>query len=82
MRAGVPSTYRPQVGYGFRGETLADLSITKIGGSGEVTSRRPLGPDCVEWAPVLLGNLGLGASYFWGQHFDGWAAGADLRFDF
>jgi hypothetical protein len=45
--------------YGFRGDTLADLSITKIGGSGEVASRRPLGPDCVEWAPVLLGNLGL-----------------------
>ena len=26
--------------------------------------------------------LGFGASYFFGGHFDGWSAGADVRFDF
>lgn len=26
--------------------------------------------------------LGLGTSYFFGGHFDGWSAGADVRFDF
>jgi len=26
--------------------------------------------------------LGLGASYFFGDHFDGWSAGLDLRFQF
>jgi hypothetical protein len=26
--------------------------------------------------------LGLGCSYFRGDHFSGWSAGADLRFEF
>ena len=45
--------------YTFRGGTLADLSITKIGGGGEVASPKPLGLGSLEWAPVLLGNVGL-----------------------
>jgi Solitary outer membrane autotransporter beta-barrel domain len=26
--------------------------------------------------------IGIGASYFWGEHFDGWSAGLDMRFQF
>ena len=44
--------------YSFRGGTLADLSISKLGGSGEVAAPRPLGPGGLKWAPVLQGNLG------------------------
>ena len=45
--------------YTFRGGTLADLSITKIGGGGEVAASRPLGVGDLQWAPVLQGNVGL-----------------------
>lgn len=44
--------------YTFRGGRLADLSMVKIGGGGDVTSASPLGLGGVEWAPVLEGNLG------------------------
>ena len=45
--------------YTFRTGSLADLSITKIGGGGAVASPRPLGLGGLEWAPVLEGNLGM-----------------------
>jgi hypothetical protein len=45
--------------YTFRSGSLADLSITKIGGGGAVASPRPLGLGSLQWAPVLQGNLGL-----------------------
>jgi hypothetical protein len=44
--------------YTFRGGNLADLSLSKIGGGGDVAARRPLGLGGMEWAPVLEGNLG------------------------
>ncbi|HEY9160517.1 MAG TPA: hypothetical protein VIS94_05490 [Desulfomonilia bacterium] len=36
----------------------------------------------------MMGNLwrtrwlGIGASYFWGEYFSGWATGADLKLQF
>jgi hypothetical protein len=45
--------------YTFRGGTLANVSITKLGGGGEVASPEPLGLARLRWAPVLQGNLGL-----------------------
>jgi hypothetical protein len=45
--------------YTFRGGTLADVSISKLGGGGEVASNRSLGLGRLQWAPVLQGNLGL-----------------------
>jgi len=45
--------------YTFRGGTLVDLSISKLGGGGEVASPRPLGLGSLQWAPVLQGNVGL-----------------------
>ncbi len=45
--------------YTFRGGSLADLSITKIGGGGMVASLKPLGLGNLQWAPVLQGNLGM-----------------------
>lgn len=45
--------------YTFRGGNLADLSIGKLGGGGEVAAPRPLGLGDLEWAPVLQGNLGM-----------------------
>src|SRR5260370_41837411 len=45
--------------YTFRSGSLADLSITKIGGGGEVASPSPLGLGSLQWAPVLQGNLGM-----------------------
>ena len=44
--------------YTFRGGSLAELSITKLGGGGEVASLQPLGLGSLQWAPVLLGNVG------------------------
>jgi len=45
--------------YTFRGGSIADLSISKIGGSGDVASAKPLGIGSLQWAPVLQGNLGM-----------------------
>src|ERR1017187_1131725 len=45
--------------YTFRGGNLADLSISKIGGGGEVASPSPLGLGSLQWAPVFLGNVGM-----------------------
>jgi len=45
--------------YTFRSGSLADLSITKIGGGGAVASPRPLCLGSLQWAPVLQGNLGM-----------------------
>jgi len=44
--------------YTFRGGTLANVGVTKIGGGGNVAAARPLGSGDIDWAPVLLGNLG------------------------
>jgi hypothetical protein len=44
--------------YTFRGGTLADVSVGKIGGMGQVAAPRPLGIGAMTWAPVLEGNLG------------------------
>lgn len=43
--------------YAFRGGSMADLSVTKIGGSGDITTPFDLGKG-ISWAPVLLGNIG------------------------
>jgi hypothetical protein len=45
--------------YTFRGGTLADVSISKIGGGGEIASPSPLGESSLQWAPVLKGSVGL-----------------------
>ena len=45
--------------YTFRGGTLADVSITKVGGGGQVAAPRSLGLGDLRWAPVLQGNVGL-----------------------
>jgi hypothetical protein len=44
--------------YTFRGGSLAELSIAKLGGSGVVAEPRPLGKSGLQWAPVLQGNIG------------------------
>ena len=44
--------------YTFRGGTLADVSITKLGGGGDIATGRPLGCSGWKWSPVLQGNLG------------------------
>lgn len=44
--------------YTFRGGTLANVSISKLGGGGEVAAPRALGVGGLQWAPVLLGNVG------------------------
>ncbi|MGC3960172.1 MAG: hypothetical protein QM813_20280 [Verrucomicrobiota bacterium] len=42
--------------YTFRGGSVAELGISKIGGGGEVMAPLPMGD--FTWAPILLGNLG------------------------
>jgi len=44
--------------YTFRGGEIANLSIAKIGGGGNIAEPRPLGESGMKWAPVLQGNLG------------------------
>jgi len=45
--------------YTFRGGTLANLAITKVGAGGQVAEARSLGVGDLQWAPVLLGNVGF-----------------------
>jgi hypothetical protein len=42
--------------YTFRGGSVAELGVSKIGGGGEVAAPLPLGG--LQWAPILLGNVG------------------------
>src|ERR1022692_4210574 len=65
--------------YTFRGGNLADLSISKIGGGGEVASTRPLGLGSLEWAPVLLGNVGMVSAR--NQFKTGFLAGNEMTYD-
>lgn len=44
--------------YSFRGGQVADLAITKLGGGGNIAETRPLGDTGLNWAPMLLGNVG------------------------
>ena len=44
--------------YTFRGGRVANVSVSKIGGGGDVAQQRSLGIGDLTWAPVLLGNLG------------------------
>lgn len=44
--------------YSFRGGTLANLSISKVGGGGDVAAARPLGSGFCKWSPTLQANLG------------------------
>ena len=44
--------------YTFRGGDVANLSIGKIGGGGDIAEARPLGETGLKWAPVGLANLG------------------------
>jgi len=44
--------------YSFRGGKVAELSVAKLGGGGDICPPRSLGLGGIEWAPVLQGNLG------------------------
>lgn len=44
--------------YSFKGGRVAELSVSKLGGGGEIVAPKPLGLGDVTWAPVLQGNLG------------------------
>lgn len=44
--------------YTFRGDTQAELSVTKLGGGGVIGPRRPLGIGSLRWAPVGEANIG------------------------
>lgn len=43
--------------YTFRGGKVASIAVSKVGGGGEVASRMPFA-GCIEWSPVLQGNIG------------------------
>jgi len=45
--------------YSFRGGTLTNVSLTKVGGGGNIAPPRSLGETSLRWAPVILGNLGF-----------------------
>ena len=65
--------------YTFRGGSLADLSISKIGGGGEVASPKPLGLGSVQWAPVLQGNVGMVSAA--NTFRTGYLAGNQMKYD-
>jgi len=44
--------------YTFRGGNVADISISRIGGRGDVASPQPIGVGDLQWAPVLQGSIG------------------------
>ena len=63
--------------YTFRGGSVAELGISKIGGGGEVTAPMPLGD--FQWAPILLGNVGnMNAE---NRYDTGYLAGNGMNFD-
>ena len=65
--------------YSFRGGKVAELSVSKLGGGGDIRSPRSLGLGGIEWAPVLQGNRlvydvlavqgGAGARFYLNDHF-------------
>ena len=65
--------------YTFRGGSLADLSITKLGGGGEVASPRSLGLGGLQWAPVLQGNFGMVSAE--NRFQTGYLAGNQMNYD-
>src|SRR5262245_50270746 len=63
--------------YTFRGGTAAELGVSKIGGGGEVAAPMPLGN--LEWAPILLGNIGnMNAE---NRYMSGYLVGNGMNFD-
>jgi len=65
--------------YAFRGGNLADLSISKLGGGGEVASPKPLGIGSLQWAPLLQGNVGMVSAK--NQFQTGYLAGNEMNYD-
>jgi hypothetical protein len=65
--------------YTFRGGSLAELSISKIGGGGEVASLRPLGLGGLQWSPVIQGNLGMVSAQ--NEFKSGYLAGNKMSYD-
>jgi hypothetical protein len=65
--------------YSFRGGSVADLAVGKIGGGGNIASPRPLGDTGIRWAPVLLGNLGTIAAA--NQFNSGFLQGNNSEYD-
>jgi len=65
--------------YTFRGGTLADVSIAKVGGGGNVASARPTGWSDMAWTPVLLGNLGHLSAVNTFQ--EGYLQGNEMKYD-
>jgi hypothetical protein len=65
--------------YAFRGGSIADLSITKLGGGGAVASPKPLGLGSLQWAPVLQGNVGWVSAE--NQFETGYLAGNRMNYD-
>ena len=65
--------------YTFRGGNLADLSISKLGGGGEVAPTRPLGLGSLQWAPVLQGNFGMVSAE--NRFQTGYLAGNQMNYD-
>jgi hypothetical protein len=64
--------------YTFRGGSVAELGISKMGGGGEVMALMPLG-EKFQWAPILLGNIGnMNAE---NRFESGYLAGNGMNFD-
>jgi Solitary outer membrane autotransporter beta-barrel domain len=65
--------------YAFRGGKVANVSVSKFGGNGDVASPRPLGIGTLTWAPVLQGNLGFISA---DNRFEsGFLDGNEMQFD-
>ena len=65
--------------YTFSGGDNADLNITKLGGSGTVTSPMPVGLWGLNWAPILQGNLGIVSAQ--NTYKSGFLAGNQMNYD-
>jgi len=65
--------------YTFRSGSLADLSVSKIGGGGEVASPMSLGVGDLQWAPVLQGNVGMISAQ--NTFESGYAAGNQMQYN-
>ena len=64
--------------YSFRGGTVANVAISKVGGDGSVSAPRPLAGKTT-WSPVLVGNIGFISAR--NRFDDGYLAGNRMEYD-
>jgi hypothetical protein len=73
------ASFRSTAKFSFGESTDATVTVTKLGGAGEIHARVVLDFLNQLWKVQWIG---IGASYLWGPNITGWSAGLDVVFRF